>query len=135
MEYIKCEKKHKKVRYVNGSAVVEMSYILPLSFLLFLLIIYSVFYYHDKAVLTGAAAETAVTGAQLERKKEKYDMKDFFKERVKGKLIYMTETDIDIQKEKNEIIVSVSAQKSWMKLNICQKAVIVKPEDIIRWMN
>ncbi len=44
----------------KGSAVVEMSYIIPLFLGLFVLIVHAVFYYHDKAVLNAAAAETAV---------------------------------------------------------------------------
>ena len=44
---------------LKGSAVVEMSYIIPLFLGLFVLIVHAVFYYHDKAVLNAAAAETA----------------------------------------------------------------------------
>ena len=45
--------------YVSGSTVVEMSYIMPLILLMFVLIIHTVFYFYDRAVLNGAAAETA----------------------------------------------------------------------------
>ena len=54
---------------LKGSAVVEMSYIIPLFLGLFVLIVHAVFYYHDKAVLNAAAAETAVLGAQTVRRK------------------------------------------------------------------
>ena len=54
--------------YVSGSTVVEMSYIMPLILLMFVLIIHTVFYFYDRAVLNGAAAETAVLGAELERR-------------------------------------------------------------------
>lgn len=123
-------------KYVKGSAVVEMSYIMPLFLLLFLFITYTVFYYHDKLVLNGAAAETAVLGAQLERRKEAgdYDLEEIFKERINGKLIYMTDVDVSVQRDEDEITVSAAAQKSVMKLNICQKAAIVKPEEKIRWL-
>ena len=56
--------------YVSGSTVVEMSYIMPLILLMFVLIIHTVFYFYDRAVLNGAAAETAVLGAELERRHE-----------------------------------------------------------------
>ena len=36
-------------KYLRGSSVIEMSYIMPLFLLLFVLIIHAVFYYHDKA--------------------------------------------------------------------------------------
>ena len=45
---------------VKGSTVIEMAYIIPLFLGLFVLIMHAVFYYHDKAVLNGAAGETAI---------------------------------------------------------------------------
>ena len=143
MECINCigrkerqERERKQREDVKGSATVEMSYIMPLLLLLFLFITYTVFYYHDKLILNGAAAETAVLGAQLERKKEAadYDLEEIFKERIKGKLIYMTDVDVSVQRDEDEITVSAAAQKSVMRLNICQKAAIVKPEEKIRWL-
>ncbi len=112
-----------------------MSYIMPLFLFLFVLIIHTVFYFHDKAVLNGAACETAVLGAQLERKKgaEEYDMEAFFLERTKGKLIIMTDPGVSVIKGNNEVTVEVSARRSMMKLSVCQKAVIAKPEEKIRW--
>ena len=143
MECINCigrkerqERERKQREDVKGSAAVEMSYIMPLLLLLFLFITYTVFYYHDKLILNGAAAETAVLGAQLERKKEAadYDLEEIFEERIKGKLIYMTDVDVSVQRDEDEITVSAAAQKSVMRLNICQKAAIVKPEEKIRWL-
>lgn len=143
MECINCigrkerqERERKQREDVKGSATVEMSYIMPLLLLLFLFITYTVFYYHDKLILNGAAAETAVLGAQLERKKEAadYDLEEIFEERIKGKLIYMTDVDVSVQRDEDEITVSAATQKSVMRLNICQKAAIVKPEEKIRWL-
>ena len=123
-------------RAARGSTVVEMSYIIPMFLGLFVLIMHAVFYYNDKAVLNGAASETAILGVQAERRADtEYDLEGFFRERTNGKLIYMTDVDITVTKDKKEISVSAEAQKSIMRLNICQKAAIVKPEEKIRWMN
>lgn len=120
---------------VKGSTVIEMSYIVPLFLGLFVLIMYAVFYYHDKAVLNGAASETAILGVQAERRADtQYDLEDFFHGRVDGKLIYMTDADVTVSKTDKEIIVTASVQKSFMKLNISQKALIVNPEEKIRRM-
>ena len=110
---------------------------MPVFLLLFVTVIHTVFYYHDKAVINGAAAETAVLGAQLERKRgtEEYDLNGIFQERIKGKLIYMTNVDVEITNKEDEITVSAKAWKSGMELSISQKASIVKPEEKIRWMN
>lgn len=133
----KCTGDGIKEKGVKASAAIEMSYIMPLFFSLFLLVMYTVFYYHDKTVINGAAAETAVLGAQLERRKgtAEYDLEEIFRERTEGKLIYMTDVEITVEKDEKEIIVSAETRKSIMKLNICQKAAIVKPEEKIRWMN
>lgn len=125
----------KKRQCVNGSAVIEMSYIMLLFLGMFMLIMYGVFYYHDKTVIIGAAGETAILGVQAEREKETgYDLEEFFRERTKGKLICMTDIDVSVEKKAEEIMVTVSAEKAFMKLEVCQKAKVVTPETKIRLM-
>ncbi len=125
----------RKGQCVNGSAVIEMSYIMILFLGMFMLIMYGVFYYHDKTVITGAAGETAILGVQAEREKETgYDLEEFFRERTKGKLICMTDIDVSVEKKAKEIMVTVSAEKAFMKLEVCQKAKVVTPEKKIRLM-
>lgn len=120
---------------VRGSSVIEMSYLLALFFGMFIMIIYTVFYFHDKAVINGAASETAILGAQAERKKTgEYDLEGFFHERADGKLIYMTNTDVSVSENDKEITVNVVARKSFMKISVCQKAVISEPEKRLRWI-
>ena len=107
--------------YVSGSTVVEISYIMPLILLMFVLIIHTVFYFYDRAVLNGAAAETAVLGAELERRHgaEEENLKEFFEERTSGKLILMTDPSVAITRT---------------ELEVRQRAVIVNPEEKIRWI-
>lgn len=121
---------------VRGSAIVEMSYIMPVILLLIVMVIHTVFYYHDKAVLNGAASETAVLGAQMERRQGtvEYDLEEFFRDRIEGKLIFMTDTVVSAKKSDKEVSVEVSASNGRMKLQIRQKAVIARPEEKIRWM-
>ena len=120
---------------VKGSTVIEMAYIIPLFLGLFVLIMHAVFYYHDKAVLNGAAGETAILGAQAARRADtEYDLEGFFRERTNGKLIYMTDTDLSISETEDKITVSVSARRSLMSMEISQSALIVKPEKNIRRM-
>ena len=112
-----------------------MSYIMPLFLLLFVLIIHAVFYYHDKAVIYGAAGETAAVGAQNERKKDGgNDLEGFFRERVKGKLIYLRDAEVSIVKTSDEVTVSASAQRGMLRVDACQKARIARPEQKIRRM-
>lgn len=112
-----------------------MSYIMPLFFGMFLLIIQAVFYFHDKTVLTGAACETAVLGAQLERNYgTEYDLEKFFRERISEKLIYMDEVEVSVIEENNIIQVYANSKKHIFHLSVCQKSVIVFPEKKIRMM-
>lgn len=125
--------KLKNVITLSGSITVEMSYILPVIILLFVLTINTVFYFHDKNILIGGAAETAVLGAQMERQQgEKADLQRFFTERISGKLILLRLTGIEIKSEKKWFKVTVCAQKGKMQLCAEQKAAIAKPEKKIR---
>lgn len=132
MAYIRRDRKMRIPR-IKGSTVIEMSYIMPLFLGLFVLIVHTVFYYHDKAVLNGAASETAILGVQAERRADtEYDLEAFFRERTKGKLIYMTDVDVSVSEADDEITVTAAARKSFMEMEITQKALIVKPEEKIR---
>ena len=121
---------------VNGSTVVEMAYIIPLFLFFFVILIHTVFYYHDKVILSGAACETAAVSAQEKRRygTREFDPEVFFTERIRGKLILLTVGEISITENDNETAVEVSAGRSFMKLNICQKAVAAEPEEVIRWV-
>ena len=115
MEYIRRFIINVKKQRLSGSTVIEMSYIMPVFLGLFVLIIHTVFYFHDKAVLNGAAGETAILGAQAERREgAEYDLEVFFRERTDGKLIYMTDVDVSVSRSENEITVSESAEKEFM---------------------
>ena len=112
-----------------------MSYIIPLFLWMFVMIMHAVFYYHDKAVINGAAAETAVLGSQaVRRQTADYDLEGFFRQRTDGKLIFLTDTDVAVEKTEDQVTVSVSASKSLMKVNVSHTSLIVKPEERIRWM-
>ena len=121
MEYIRRFIINVKKQRLSGSTVIEMSYIMPVFLGLFLLIIHTVFYFHDKAVLNGAAGETAILGAQAERREgAEYDLEVFFRERTDGKLIYMTDVDVSVSRSENAITVSASAEKAFMEIKVSQ---------------
>ena len=84
---------------VKGVITVELSYIIPIILSVFMVIIYTVFYFHDKNILIGAAAETAVLGAQLERKPDESgqtDLTGFCRQRIAGKLIPVSYTHLTL---------------------------------------
>lgn len=125
----------KDKRTLNGAITVELSYLIPIIMMVFLMTIYSVFYYHDKNILLGAASETAILGAQMERKpdeKGKTDLDAFFQERIYGKLILFSGAQVNVSISSDRVNVSVSAQKGQMKIKAVQKASVVVPEKKIR---
>lgn len=124
---------HKDKKVLRGSITVEMSYFLPTIIILFLLIIYTVFFYHDKNVLIGGAAETAVLGAQVERHRgEETDLHSFFRERIRGKLILLNLKGVEIERDGKWVRVTAYAAKRWMGTSTEQKAAIPEPEKEIR---
>lgn len=124
-----------KENYVSGSSVIEMSYIIPMFLIIFVVIIHTVFYYHDKLIMTGAACETAILGAQIERSIGiECNLEEFFKERLEGKLIYMTDPELKVLKTDKIVEATASVEVGFMKIAIHEKADIVHPEKRIRWM-
>lgn len=121
---------------LKGVITVEMSYIVPLVLLLFLTIIYVVFYFHDKNIILGAAEETAVLGAQLERKPDENgqnNLSEFYQERVGGKLILLPKTKVRVEVVGDTVVVSADAKRGWMAVAICRQMPILKPEKKIRF--
>ena len=129
------DKKSKAKRTVSGVITVEMTYIVPMIFFIFVMIIYTVFYYHDKNILIGAAGETAVVAVQMTRKPDtdgKADLTEFYRERIQGKLILFPHTEVSIEESEKRVRVNVYAERKKMKLQIRQSASIVEPERKIR---
>lgn len=119
----------------RGVITVEMSYLIPVILLIFLLVIYTVFYYHDKNILIGAAGETAVVGVQMERrpdKKGQTDLVEFFQERIRGKLVFFSGIQVSVDISKKWVEVDAYAKRGKMCIHIFQKAVVTEPEKAIR---
>ena len=109
-------------KYVKGSTVVEMSYLIPFCLILFFLLITIIFYFHDKA------------GVEMDRKKiEDVDLDAFFRERTSGKLIFLENVTTRVDLSGKKIEVEVFASKGRMKIHLIQRATKVKPEEKVRW--
>lgn len=123
----------KKYQEVQGVITVEMAYLMPIIFMVFVLVVYISFYYHDKQILIGAAAETTTVGAQQKRwPGESVAAEQFCRERIGGKLILFAETEVTTSVTKEWVDVDIYARKKKMKLHIRQRAPVVNPEKKIR---
>lgn len=120
---------------LKGVVTVEMSYILPMILFVLALVVYTVFYFHDKNILIGAAAETAVLGAQMERKPDargQTDLSEFCNRRIAGKMILFGKPAINVEVTDKQVTVSAAANHRGMSLEVRQQAPVLKPEDKIR---
>lgn len=120
---------------LRGIITIEMSYIMSVILLMFILIIYTIFYFHDKNIIIGAAAETAVLGAQMERKPDEgrqTDLNAFYRQRISGKLILFAESPAEVEITEKRVLVSIMTNRGKMSLKVQQQAPVLKPEKKIR---
>lgn len=126
-------KKIGMAKNVSGVITVEMSYLMPIVLLVFVMTVHTVFYYHDKNILIGTAAETAVLGAQMERKPdETIDLNEFFSERISGKLILFSRAEVTVEISRKQVQVEARAENGKRTIHVIQRAVVVEPEKNIR---
>lgn len=127
--------KRKIMKQVAAVITVEMSFLFPVILGILSLLFHTIFYYHDKNILIGTAAETAVLGAQLERKpnqKGSVDLTEVYRQRIDGKLILFPGATAVCEITDTKVTVSAKAVWKKMELKVEQSAPLLHPERIIR---
>lgn len=122
----------------KGSTIVEMSYLMPLVLLIWIMVIFMLFFYHDKSVVMGAAYEASVVGSELWMQENEYrsaKIENYFNERINGKLLFFENIDIKIFMHDTKVLLRAAASKYIMSFEIEAQATITEPENIIRRMN
>ena len=122
-------------RTVRASTVVEMAYLMPLVLMVWMLVIFGLFYYHDKTILMGAAYETVIVGSEILYGMEEFpqeEMENYFRERIRGKLMFYGQVSVNVYEEQQRIIAKASASGKGMELQASGSAVITEPEKQIR---
>lgn len=120
---------------VSAVITIEMSFLIPMILSLFVSVMYCIFYYHDKNIILGAAVETAVIGAQMERKPDEkgtVDLSHVYEDRVSGKLILFSHSSSTYNVSKKQVEVCATAQKGLLRIQTCQRAPVLHPETVIR---
>lgn len=121
----------------KGSTVVEMAYLMPVVLLCWMLIIFALFYYHDKGIIAGAAYESAVVGSELWAEETEYrsaKVEEYFRDRIQGKLLFYENVEVSIRIEQKEVRVWAAASKYLMILKVEEQAAVTEPEKVIRDM-
>lgn len=127
--------KRKIMKQVDAVITVEMSFLFPVILGILSLLFHTIFYYHDKNILIGTAAETAVIGAQLERKpnqRGEADLTEVYRQRIHGKLILFPEAMAVCEITNIKVTVTIKAVWKKMELEVEQSAPLLHPERIIR---
>ncbi|MCI8639787.1 MAG: pilus assembly protein [Coprococcus sp.] len=119
----------------QASTVVEMAYLMPVVLLVWMLVIFILFYYHDKNILSGAAYETAVVGSELIH--EEGELKEdrtarYFQERIDGKMLFFGSTFSEISADEESIHVRCWASSKGLRLTVEKSAAVTEPERKIR---
>lgn len=120
---------------LKGSTVIEMTYLMPVVLLCWILIIFTFFYYHDKNIIGGAAYETAVVGSEQwrwQKKLEEGKMEEYFQNTIKRKLLFFDRVSVTITPTDDEICVEASARKKRMSVAVRRSAAIGVPEERVR---
>lgn len=122
-------------RKVKASTVVEMSYMMGVVMLMWMVVLFTLFYYYDKLILSGAAYETVVVGSEMMHEEEQVDatqLETFFRERIRGKLIFMPSASAEAKIDKNKIVLEVRARNKGLNIFVVRKMAVTTPEEKIR---
>jgi len=120
---------------LKASLTIEMSFLVPVILFIFLEIVLTVFYYHDKNILNAAAYEAAAVGSSKVRTREgitEDELESFLRDRIEGKCIFygFCQTDVSIQEE--EVQIEIYARKNGYEVSVQKKAAVTEPEKKIR---
>ena len=117
----------------KGTITVEMSYILPIAIFLIFLLIHTAFFYHDKAVLSGAAAETVEQAAEYARlDRNDRSLEAFCKGRISNKLIFLDLQSVNVSVSGSKINVGIKAGKWKFSSTINIQGNVPYPEKKLR---
>lgn len=122
-------------RECRGSTIVEMAYLIPVILLMWMLVIFALFYYHDKTLVIGATYETVAVGGEWYEEADEVETEkigEYFQNRIRGKLLFYSYISADVQMEEDLLIVDASARKRGMRIHVVQKIKIRNPKKEIR---
>jgi len=127
---------------VKASATVEIALIIPIVFLMFVLIVFAIFYYHDKNIINAAAYESSVVASNKLHESDAITEEEIIallKSRIGNKCILLSCENESVTITKDKVAIQVVASKGNMKTKIVQSAAVTKPErqirEIKKWKN
>jgi len=97
---------HKKMLAKRGSFTIEISLLFPVIIVIFLLIIYSNYYVHDRVIIERSCYVSALRGALCVNagRRKRIAMEEFDRE-IEGKLLGRWEYSINVESDSEEVTV------------------------------
>lgn len=137
---------------MRGSATIEASLVVPICIGVIVFIILAGFYMHDRTIIQGTLGEVSSIAEIKNRIGEKIndaDIKEYFNDRIKGKVLYTKSINVKSIISEKEIIIngefdvlfgkipllSQILKSKTVKTNIKSQRGITSPEDNIRNTN
>lgn len=118
-------------RSVKGSYTVEAAWLIPIALGIFVLVVGSWFYYHDKTILTGVVYETIVVACGREEFDEQ-ELENFLEESVKGKLLLFRKVTANVWMKEDQVTVQCETRNQKWHITMEQKGTRIQPEKRIR---
>ena len=120
---------------IKGSSVFEMTLMMPMVLLAWAVILFSLFYFYDKNILSAAAYETAVVGSEMYREEGKIDkdrLQTYYQERIRGKLLFFSDVDCGIEADNKNLAVKITTESRSLKIELERRSSLEIPEKSVR---
>lgn len=130
-----CQNKNLRLK---ASATIEMIYIMPVIFLVFLVTVYLGFFFHDKNVLQGLVYEATVIGSEKFREEEEIDeavLLEFLQNKSQERLLYFPVPEVEVVITDDTLAISAITNKYNMNIAVEKSVPLIIPEIDIRSVN
>lgn len=114
----------------KGSFTIEAAVIVPIIFMLFCATLTMLFYYHDKNVMDALTHETLVMGCSKEEITAD-EVEGYLRRRIQNKMLLFGTAHPEAKFEGERLMISCSARKNRMSINIEQTMKKTNPEQYI----
>ena len=119
------------MKKLKANITIEAAVIVPLILMVLAVIISILFYYHDKNVIKGLAYETAMIFSN-EKEVTSEEIEEYFREHLGRKMLVFSSVNVNTAVEDEEIQISCSASRRFMKVEVEAKVRRTQPEVWIR---
>ena len=105
--------------------------IVPMILMVFSVLMYLLFYYHDKTILWGTAHETLAIASSLPEE-EIEEAQEYFDKRIRGRLLLFSYVDRELELGEQKVSMRCKTSKKGMSIDFVCEMSKTEPEAYIR---